>query len=354
MTISPKRILYLDEVRSLAIMLVVIGHLTRLFSHDFNSWLFCSSVFSFTRIGVPLFFTVSGSLLLTRKYEVKKFLEKRFKRVCLPFFFWIIVYIVAGVLIWNYEFSFEYVMNTAFGVGDYSALFWFIWSLIGVYLLIPVVGSFIREEGMRGAEYLILITIILSILYTIGFFDYPQMKYNFRVIFNFFPVLGYFIMGSYIHNKKFKYSDKQMFAIGCIMFIVGIAGHFTKIYLKGLGGYALAPIDFFDIFVIMETVGLFTAFKYASTKWIKKDAKMIRETNFGEAIVLFSSCSFGIYFSHYILMKYIMYDGFLSPVRRMNPFIWLPISSIILIGLSWLLIFIMSQIPLLKVGSGRK
>ena len=138
------------------------------------------------------------------------------------------------------------------------------------------------------------------------------------------------------------------------MFIVGIAGHFTKIYLKGLGGYALAPIDFFDIFVIMETVGLFTAFKYASTKWIKKDAKMIRETKFGEAIVLFSSCSFGIYFSHYILMKYIMYDGFLSPVRFMNPFIWLPISSIILIGLSWLLIFIMSQLPLLKIGSGRK
>ena len=77
MSISPKRIMYLDEVRSLAIMLVVIGHVSRLFSYDFNSWLFCSGVFSLTRIGVPLFFTVSGSLLLTRKYEVKKFLEKQ-------------------------------------------------------------------------------------------------------------------------------------------------------------------------------------------------------------------------------------------------------------------------------------
>ena len=66
--------MYLDEVRSLAIMLVVIGHISRLFSYDFYSWLFCSGVFSLTRIGVPLFFTVSGSLLLTRKYEVKKFL----------------------------------------------------------------------------------------------------------------------------------------------------------------------------------------------------------------------------------------------------------------------------------------
>lgn len=67
MEISPKRILYLDEVRFLAIILIVIGHLTRLFSKDYTSWLFCSGVFSLTRIGGPLFFTVSGDLPLTRK-----------------------------------------------------------------------------------------------------------------------------------------------------------------------------------------------------------------------------------------------------------------------------------------------
>lgn len=354
MSISPNRIMYLDEVRSLAIILVVIGHISRLFSYDFYSWLFCSSIFSLTRIGVPLFFTVSGSLLLTRKYEIRTFLEKRFKRVFLPFLFWIIIYIIVGVLVWHYSPTFTYFMDTAFGVQDYSRPFWFIWSLIGVYLLIPVIGSFIREEGMKGARYLIIITIILSLLYTIGFFDYPQMKYNFRVIFNFFTVLGYFIMGSYIHNKKFKCSDKKMFAIGCVVFLIGIGGHFAKIYLKGLGGYALTPIDYFDIFVILETVGLFTAFKYASVEWIKEGSRMIRERKIGEVIVLFSSCSFGIYFSHYILMQLIMYKGFLAPIVNTNAYFWLPVSSIIIIGLSWLLIFAMSKIPLLKVGSGRK
>ncbi len=180
------------------------------------------------------------------------------------------------------------------------------------------------------------------------------MKYNFRVIFNFFPVLGYFIMGSYIHNKQFKYSDKKMFAIGCIVFLIGIAGHFTKIYLKGLGGYGLAPIDFFDIFVIMETIGLFIAFKYASVKWIKKDAKMIRERKIGEVILLFSSCSFGIYFSHYILLQYLTTRSFLAPIVKTNAYLWLPVSSVIIIGLSWLLIFTMSKIPILEIGSGRK
>ena len=114
------------------------------------------------------------------------------------------------------------------------------------------------------------------------------------------------------------------------------------------------PVDFFDIFVILETIGLFTAFKYASTKWIKKNARMIRETKLGEAIVLFSSCSFGIYFSHYILLQYLTTRSFLAPIVKTNAYLWLPVSSIIVIGLSWLLIFVMSKIPLLKIGSGRK
>ena len=233
MKISPNRILYLDEVRSLAIILVVLGHLIRMFSNDFASWQVCCGVFSLTRIGVPLFFTVSGALLLTRKHDVKMFLEKRFKRVFLPFAFWIIVYMILGVVIWHNEFTWRYASEITFGMHPLCELFWFIWSLIGVYLLIPVLSSFIREYGDFGARYLIIITIILSILVSIGFFNDQHIRHDFRVIYNFFPVLGYFILGSYVHNHEFNLSKNRMFLAGVLMFIVGIAGHFLKIYFKG-------------------------------------------------------------------------------------------------------------------------
>lgn len=354
MKISPKRILYLDEVRSLAIILVVLGHLIRLFSHDFTSWQICSGVFSLTRIGVPLFFTVSGALLLTRKHDIELFLEKRFKRVFLPFAFWIIVYLILGVLIWHYSPTIDYFYGIIFGSHDLSSLFWFIWSLIGVYFLIPVLSSFIREYGDFGSKYLIIITLILSLLYTIGFFDPQQIKYDFRIIFNFFPVLGYFIMGSFIHNHEFKYSKRKMFLIGILLFIVGITCHFIKIYYKGLGSFALAPIDFFDIFVVMETIGLFTAFKYADVKMISDKIKPIKEQTLGKVIVTFSSCSFGIYFSHYILLMYLFDFGFMHHWGSKNLFIYFPLSAVIIIGFCWILIYIMSKIPILKIGSGVK
>ena len=352
MKISPNRILYLDEVRSLAIILVVLGHIVRMYSKDFSSWLICSGIFSLTRIGVPLFFTVSGALLLTRKHDIMQFLEKRFKRVVLPFAFWIIVYMILGVVIWHMTFTPDYALGIILGSNGIASPFWFIWSLIGIYLLIPMISSFIREYDGFAFKYLIIITIVLSLFQTIGFFQIEQAKYEFRVIFNFFSVLGFFILGSYIHNNEFNMSRNKSFILGIALFVIGIIGHFIQIYYSGLGGTELKPVDFFNIFVLMETVGLFIAFKYADVKMISHKLKPLKEQKLGEIILLFSSCSFGIYFSHYILTMWIFKWGFM---HSWTGNLWnFPLSCIIIIGFCWALIWAMSKIPLLKIGSGVK
>lgn len=352
MKISPKRILYLDEVRSLAIILVVLGHIVRYYSRNPTTWLYCSGIFSLTRIGVPLFFTVSGALLLTRKHDIMQFLEKRFKRVVLPFAFWIIVYIVLGIIIWHYSFSWNYCLGVILGSQGIASPFWFIWSLIGIYLLIPMISSFIREYDGFAFKYLIVITVVLSLLTTIGFFKIQQAKYEFRVIFNFFSVLGYFILGSYVHNNELSMSKFKSFLLGVVLFVIGIAGHFIQIYYAGLGGITLAPVDFFNIFVLAETIGLFIAFKYADVKMISAKIRPIKEQKLGEIILLFSTCSFGIYFSHYILTLYLFKFGFMNTWR--DNFYNFPISCVLIIGFCWALIWAMSKVPILKIGSGVK
>ena len=352
MKISPNRILYLDEVRGLAIILVVLGHIIRSYSKGYFTWLLSSGIFSLTRIGVPLFFTVSGALLLTKRHNLDRFLEKRFKRVVLPFAFWIVIYIILGVVIWNCELTWNYCLDMALGANGLASPFWFIWSLIGIYLLIPVVSSFIRDYKFYGFKYLIYFTILLSLLSTIGFFQIPQAQYEFRVVYNFFSVLGFFITGSYIHNCGFKWSNGKNFLFGILLFVVGIIGHFIQIYYAGLGGTTLMPIDYYTIFVYMETVGLFTVFKYADVKMISSKLKPLKEQKLGEIILLFSSCSFGIYFSHYIITLYLFKFGFMhSWTRYFNNFY---LSSIIIIGFCWLLIWTMSKIPILKIASGVK
>ena len=87
MKINQNRIIYLDILRSIAIILIVLEHLTRMFVYNYKSWLFASGLFSITRIGVPLFFTISGALLLTRQETISNFLKKRLGRIFPPFIF---------------------------------------------------------------------------------------------------------------------------------------------------------------------------------------------------------------------------------------------------------------------------
>lgn len=101
----------------------------------------------------------------------------------------------------------------------------------------------------------------------------------------------------------------------------------------------------------METLGIFITFKYADVRMISDKIKPIKQQKLGKFILLFSSCSFGIYFSHYILMQYFFYN---SPILNLNAFIGLPVTSIILICSSWFLIWVMSKISILKIGSSVK
>ena len=78
---------YIDILRAIAIILVIIGHIPYPgFNTDCHKW-----VYSFH---IPLFFFVSGITLTFTKYKnitFKKIIEKRFHRIYLPFLIWGIV-----------------------------------------------------------------------------------------------------------------------------------------------------------------------------------------------------------------------------------------------------------------------
>ena len=62
---------------------------------------------------------------------------------------------------------------------------------------------------------------------------------------------------------------------------------------------------------------------------------------------------FGIFFSHYILTLYLFKFGFMYPWPQYG-LTYFPVSCILIIGFCWLLIWTMSKIPILKIGSGVK
>lgn len=91
--------------------------------------------------------------------------------------------------------------------------------LIGVYLCIPVVNSFIKEYGTKGLEYFLAVWFITVILKTFDLYPpLPYLNMDFFVGF-----LGYAILGYYLGNKDFKLKDSLVCLVGLVIFLISFA-----------------------------------------------------------------------------------------------------------------------------------
>ena len=90
-----KNIVYLDVLRSCSVYFVIALHtvapiLRSSAAHGSKTWWLCNAIDLFARMGVPLFFMISGYLILSdpRTAEALTFYRRRVKRLMLPLFFW--------------------------------------------------------------------------------------------------------------------------------------------------------------------------------------------------------------------------------------------------------------------------
>lgn len=63
-------------------------HVTTHFNANYSNFYLSSSIKAFIRVGIPIFFMISGALLIGKSNE--NFLSKRFSRILEPFIFWVL------------------------------------------------------------------------------------------------------------------------------------------------------------------------------------------------------------------------------------------------------------------------
>ena len=323
------RIFYYDLLRAIAIIAVIICHMD-LFFGILDTPLKIISHMTFREIGgvgVPIFLMISGALLLNRNYDLSDFLKRRFTRIIYPFIFWFIV-ISCGLLYFNQTDLIWKLFN-----GTYSVT-WYFWTLIGIYLFLPIINSFIKEYGEKGVEYFLIIWFITIILETVH--SYPLFP-NFDLLY-FSSFVGYPILGYYLDNKEFNLSDSRLCIAGLavliltwIMFVFCKYNNIEIIYL----GYLSVPM-------ILLSGGMYIFIKYLCRL---KSVENLKDTIIGKGIVSLSLCSYGMYFSHVIALKVLL---MFNPKSNLL----FPIMFILMIFSSWLLAFIPSKIPYLDKFSG--
>lgn len=329
MKTKKERIFYYDVLRAFAIIAVIICHVDHFFGPlTTPTQVIAQMTFhDIGNIGVPIFLMISGALLLNREYpSLEKFLKKRFVRIIYPFIFWIIL--ILGQLYYH-GYNSKFIWNVFIGE---PSITWYFWTLIGIYLFIPVLNSFIKDYEIKGAEYFLAIWLFTMILKT--FNSYPLWHYFNLDMFTSF--IGYPVLGYWLANKKFKLDDKKLCISGLIILLVSLAVFVYLDYTKAsLIRYENLPNMFMGIglFIFIMCIDRMNKFN------------TIKDNFIGKAILSLSVCSYGMYFSHVIVVKELSYH---NPGSN----ILFPAMFVLIVFLSWLLPYVLSKIPYLKRISG--
>ena len=139
-----QRIISLDLIRTIAILLVIMQHAwTGLQLDEPSAGWGRFPYHALVVMGVPLFFMLSGALMLdARILPIRQFLGRRFKRLLLPYLLWgTVIYALSAVMHKYPEVCsvsdalrcyIPYLLS-----GAINASYWYLFVLIGLYLLTP-------------------------------------------------------------------------------------------------------------------------------------------------------------------------------------------------------------------------
>src|SRR3989344_501976 len=94
---SPK-VLYYDFLRAFAIFAVIMLHSAAFLTYQKGQipqswWYTAISIVAINKWAVPVYFMISGALLLQKEpTSIRQFLKKRFVKVAIPVFVWSVIY----------------------------------------------------------------------------------------------------------------------------------------------------------------------------------------------------------------------------------------------------------------------
>ena len=161
-----KKKYYLEVIRILAILMVMYNHSAAFMSFSNQSGVEYAISFLFSMVckgAVPLFFMVSGALLLGKNESGKDLFQKRILRMILVIVIFSFLYYMKLVLKGERPFApFSFLLSLP---TDLVYLpYWFLYSYLGVLTILPILRPLAQNMSKNTFWYLIILQILLDCL----------------------------------------------------------------------------------------------------------------------------------------------------------------------------------------------
>lgn len=231
-----KRKHHLDLLRIISIFAVIVlhaaGRCVRYGTPDQLDGQICQAFVSMFSWAVPVFVMISGALFLAPEKEVtlKSIYSKYILRLSVAYLFWSCIYTILFSTLRYYDFFTYYgVMNTITGtLRGGSAHLWFMWMILGLYMLIPVIRACLKNISDTVLIYWLIIGFvfcsIVPLFRNFGLFESifgADMDTIHRSMFG--EYIFYFILGYALeHRFAIHKYRKLLYCVGVVSIVITV------------------------------------------------------------------------------------------------------------------------------------
>ena len=325
---------WIDWMRVAACLMVMVVHSTepfylggegsRILTEGDAYW--ASFFDTFVRACVPLFVVASSYLQFPLHYSTGEFLRRRALRVLVPFLCWSIVYALAwGEPVDNLR---SLLLNFNYAAGH----LWFVYMLVGIYLLMPMLSPWAERVGKRELQFYLLLCFATTLIPFVRALAadgaapviygptgipnralYPlwgEASWNTYGLFYYLSgFIGYLLLGLYLRRFVGNLSWGKTLAVALPAWLVGFAicfGGFIVMVMNDAAGQF--PIEgptglaaAWETTWINDTAGVFLM----TIGWILVFRKINAGGWFYRTVLLpISKASYGMYLCHMIALAF--------------------------------------------------
>ncbi len=352
---QPSRILYLDLLRIVAIMAVVVIHVSAIEFYTANThsarWLAITAWDSLARWAVPVFVMISGYFFLdnSRSLSIKKLFSKNIARLALVFVAWSLIYVIEEKLM-HPDTSWRHLL-LLFVQGKYHM--WFLWMLIGLYLATPILRKVTADK--EATKYFLILGVITALIIpTLRTIMWALMALRSSSLLDGADKVLSFLLSNTSLNIAAGYATYYVagYVIGHgdltrkqqrLIYGLSVAGFFltfaeTALISFTLGHFYEAFLDNSNLNVALEALGVFVWAKYHEPKLdAKKQAK----------VTWLSANTLGVYLTHVLVIDILVYIA--GPIiTKPSPLIYIPMVSAVVFAISLLITSAIRRVPYLK------
>lgn len=334
--------LYLEVIRIIALFMIMWNHT---YEHGFMQFIYhrqsrlylvCIALSVICKMGAPLFFMISGALLIEKEESIVDLLKKRILRILLVF----VIY-KSGYM-WYYSIPRTDFLEFLFEGGGAEGE-WYLYSYLSFLIILPFLRKLVRQ--MEQKDFVGIFIIAFLCVGIMPIVEYST-GWKFEDTFNiasllpwnvFFPLMGYYF------GKRI--SQEQL--TGKVVLCWQIAGVVSVLISSQLIAWRIEKDDAFmdGLFhrnlIMIPTIAFFIFMRYFFAKYTPsaKIARLVQEVG---------ATTFGVYLLETVLrdkMEWVAFECVINGMGQYEAsFIW--IFAAMLVGI--LIVWILKKIPVVR------